>query len=343
MNIIQKKIKSASKLKDSALAETYAPDLGTVFTEGHRNLCQALTKLTQIEWEPGNLSVEGAIHSDLLEIMPEHGLNFGFSRVPNIWCGHIGFCAKTAEHAMGHALKVPHSLGSKVDYRPSRLDLLLFQPLVKRIQAQLQKHLTTFHGFDDDRKMYTGLNIEGAGLTKQAVAAIGPLAVLTFGMRTGTVPTEKAKAQTVRKDLLRMFVVLPQKALTTALEAQNEKRSSANQPIIDIHNPWALPLCEAVKSATSDVRVVVETFEMSVADCTRLEIGQTLSLPGVTLESLSVEVDMCEEGDCENALPPRQEIARATLGIYKSSRAVRLNTDPDSNFVDQYAATTFSL
>jgi len=108
-------------------------------------------------------------------------------------------------------------------------------------------------------------------------------------------------------------------------------------------NPWNLHMRETLKDAPTNIRVVVESFRMSVADCTRLAIGQVIPLPGVSLQSMGVEVEMEDDSLGQSThrgqkLPKRVEVARATLGIYKTNRAVKLIEDLDQNFVQDMAS-----
>lgn len=79
------------------------------------------------------------------------------------------------------------------------------------------------------------------------------------------------------------------------------------------------------KSVTS-LRAVLESCEMTVADCTRLQIGQVIPLPGVSLQELRVEAQLKDTRVC---------IARAALGIHKTRRAVQLVEDVSAEFIDQ--------
>ncbi len=83
------------------------------------------------------------------------------------------------------------------------------------------------------------------------------------------------------------------------------------------------------KSVTS-LRAVLENCEMTVADCTRLSIGQIIPLPGVSLQDLSVEAELKET---------RVSIARAALGIHKTRRAVQLVEDVSPHFIDKGLAS----
>lgn len=72
-----------------------------------------------------------------------------------------------------------------------------------------------------------------------------------------------------------------------------------------------------------EVRAVGDRVSLSVADCTRLEIGQIVALPGLRFDHLDLDVEM---GDG----PVR--LTDASLGADKGRKAVRLNRGLDPAF-----------
>lgn len=72
-----------------------------------------------------------------------------------------------------------------------------------------------------------------------------------------------------------------------------------------------------------EVRAVGDRVSLSVADCTRLEIGQVVALPGLRFDQLDLDVEM---GDG----PVR--LTDAALGADKGRKAVRLNRGLDPTF-----------
>lgn len=72
-----------------------------------------------------------------------------------------------------------------------------------------------------------------------------------------------------------------------------------------------------------EIRAVGDRVELSVADCTRLEIGQVIGLPGLRFDKLELDVEM---GD--GPLP----LTDAALGADKGRKAVRLNRGLDPDF-----------
>lgn len=72
-----------------------------------------------------------------------------------------------------------------------------------------------------------------------------------------------------------------------------------------------------------EIKAVADRIRMSVADCSRLEIGQIVSLPGLRFDQLELNIAM-NEG--------RIPLVDAALGADKGRKAVRLNRGLDPAF-----------
>jgi hypothetical protein len=72
-----------------------------------------------------------------------------------------------------------------------------------------------------------------------------------------------------------------------------------------------------------EIQAVADRVRMSVADCSRLKIGQVISLPGLRFDHLELSVEM---GD--GPVP----LTDASLGADKGLKAVRLNRGLDPSF-----------
>lgn len=93
---------------------------------------------------------------------------------------------------------------------------------------------------------------------------------------------------------------------------------------LDPANPWSSHMHATVMQSSMPLKVIVEVLNMSVADCTRLELGQTIRLPGASHRSLSVSTETSAG---------LVDLARSTLGVAKSNKAVKLLDDIDPNFI----------
>jgi flagellar motor switch/type III secretory pathway protein FliN len=76
------------------------------------------------------------------------------------------------------------------------------------------------------------------------------------------------------------------------------------------------------------LRCVLESCRMSVADCTRLEIGQVLSLPGASLKKIKIEAEFKDK---------RQVILEGAMGQHKSHKAVRLQSSLHPSFIGDHS------
>lgn len=72
-----------------------------------------------------------------------------------------------------------------------------------------------------------------------------------------------------------------------------------------------------------DIQAVADRVRMSVADCSRLKIGQVISLPGLRFDHLDLKIEM---GDGP------VHLTEASLGADKGLKAVRLNRGLDPSF-----------
>lgn len=72
-----------------------------------------------------------------------------------------------------------------------------------------------------------------------------------------------------------------------------------------------------------DVKAVADRVRMSVADCSRLEIGHVVALPGLRFDQLELTIEMGE-----GQVP----FVDAALGADKGQKAVRLNRGLDPSF-----------
>ncbi|PHR57708.1 MAG: hypothetical protein COA43_11895 [Robiginitomaculum sp.] len=100
--------------------------------------------------------------------------------------------------------------------------------------------------------------------------------------------------------------------------------SGGGDLVLDPTNPWSAHMHGTVMRSTLPLKVVVEVLRMSVADCTRLKLGQTIALPGASHKRLSVSTET------KTGL---QTLATSTLGVSKSNKAVKLLDDIDAEFL----------
>jgi hypothetical protein len=152
-----------------------------------------------------------------------------------------------------------------------------------------------FRDMDADRPVWTSLTSEEL----QAEMAKQELISSTWRI-TGLCDTDVSLTLLITQDMRR-------KAAEAANDALPERP----------HLPPRLGPCHV------EVRAVGDRVRLSVADCTRLEIGQTIPLKGLRFDKLELDVDM---GD------GRVPLTDAALGADKGHKAVRLNRGLDPAF-----------
>ncbi len=95
------------------------------------------------------------------------------------------------------------------------------------------------------------------------------------------------------------------------------------QQIIDPTDPWSTHMRSSVMDTSRMLEVVIEDVNMSIAECTRLELGQIIALPGATHTRLNVNT---------RSAHGVRVLATSTLGAYKANKAVKLLDDIDPAF-----------
>ncbi len=82
-------------------------------------------------------------------------------------------------------------------------------------------------------------------------------------------------------------------------------------------------LRDSIRSSGIRLNAVLETMGMTIGDCARLEIGDTIEMPGVDLARLSL---------CTETTNGQIRICDAELGTWKQHRAVRVNGPVSEGF-----------
>ena len=83
-------------------------------------------------------------------------------------------------------------------------------------------------------------------------------------------------------------------------------------------------LKNSVRASYLDIEAIIERLDMTVAECSRLEIGQEIDLPDANRQSIRL-VAKTLTGD--------EEIATGELGVWKHNRAFKLSTPVSESFL----------
>jgi len=131
--------------------------------------------------------------------------------------------------------------------------------------------------------------------------------------------------------LLRPLPLNISKALTDLLKSETPVQAEMD---LSFELKFAFPEPETKAASAKPkgkIRAVVESCHMTIAECTRLEIGQVISLPGVSLNTVGIFLDS-ETSDTEEPETDAIELTRGSLGIFKKNRALKLIENIDPSF-----------
>lgn len=133
---------------------------------------------------------------------------------------------------------------------------------------------------------------------------------------------KNVKAQALWPRIYAIQVLMPRHAFDIYMSEVNLDAVSTD--VIDqeiIEKNWM----RRINPTQTRLRSVLESCRMSVADCTRLEIGQVLPLPGASLGAIKIEAEFGDK---------RQVILQGAMGVHKSHKAIRLKSNLDTAFTD---------
>ncbi len=93
-----------------------------------------------------------------------------------------------------------------------------------------------------------------------------------------------------------------------------------------LHTPDSLRA--SVRKASISIEVVLDQLTMSVGDCSRLRVGQVLSLPSAALQRLSIAAE---------TITGSMTIGQGEMGVWKQNRAIKLASAINPGFVRNIA------
>lgn len=202
-------------------------------------------------------------------------------------------------------------LGTKPnkDKKLTLFDLILMQPIAETALRELTKH---------------GITMEGDQVCARCTNAD---AIATMGLELDTrqkwlcvqFPLITEGEAPDNETTIKIYFAGPM-IPTLAAMAQSKQKNKA----IDPTNPWTNHMRNMVMDSSQMLEVVIEDITMSIAECTRLELGQVITLPGASHTRLNVNARS------SNGV---QTIATSTLGIYKTNKAVKLLDHIDPVFL----------
>ena len=196
---------------------------------------------------------------------------------------------------------------------PGLLDLLLLQPLAQDIIGDIE---TAFSAHDVDG-MFSGLVINERLLSFKEIEGIDEdtdllHVLMTFKDKDGE--GEVTLGMCLHYNIVEKLSI----AIPNSLSAN----------LIDVSDPWLSHMYGITLDSRLPLKVILENCTMSIGDCSRLQLGETISLAGSSLEALEVQAET-NDGPVN--------IGKAVLGVYKQNKAVKFLEDPNNEFISDLA------
>lgn len=343
-SLLYKKISLSDGSNDEALGSD--PQLSALFAPLHKSLCENLKALTGQDCEEANLNISSLTAQAQQAMIEATSIKVLFSDQDTNVIAIGTLSPALADYVAQASLQIANNNEApSEDYKPSKLDALLLRPLPQEVSEALR----LVFNISSSILPQVGLSFESLKFGKSEMKDLGELAQINFPFsiqipektKPSAKPKTKAKAkaknkakpQTEDKDLtsplwLKVFLPLARLQSLANLEASQE---GGDAVIIDTAHPWALHMRDAVKKADMPIRAVVESCHMTIAECTRLEIGQVIALPGVSLNAIGIFIDT-DTGDDKQTEADTIELAQGSLGVFKKNRALKLIENIDPSF-----------
>ena len=112
--------------------------------------------------------------------------------------------------------------------------------------------------------------------------------------------------------------------LELMLSLHQERMFNLRNGVGQLGRQSSATLRRSVRNSMLDLEVIIDRLDMSVADCSRLAIGQEITLPSAERGSLNL-VAKTSRGN--------EDIAQGELGVWKNFRALKLSTPVSDGFV----------
>ncbi len=305
MSILAKKMSTASSVPAS-----YAL-LGEQLSGLHSVILENIQRYASIKLKEAVPSVSASLYSSILKNVDEAAPCFVIGTIDQPNLAIIQLSQDMA--SMISQQKLGAKAGKGAEARPlGLLDLVLLQPSFDAILTTLKELLGEGgDGLHLTKRCLSIANIPGIDETGKWVQLSLPFAAKDGASDLGASLSVELLMSALMADTIAMAL-----------------HSGDGNIVIDPSDPWATHMHGTVLQSTLPLKVIVEVLNMSVADCTRLELGQTISLPGASHRHLSVST---ESGS------GLINLATSTLGVAKSNKAVKLLEDVDASFLSDIA------
>ncbi len=316
------------------------------------------TTVPELRWRTGAIEATPLAYDVIESVRPKKGLFFGFGYDEKTTSVLVylddAFAQIMSQSAFGDG-------ADGLSYDPavevSRFDVLLFKGIMTRFYRKLHETLLSKgveppipalfrlgeaispHAFelaeDADQWVHVTLGMSASLRPQESDTDIeakkDPKTAAQDVDAEDTKPKEMQdtkKAEQNWPDILFVSLLMPQNLYENSLS--NRFKNEAVDETLTLEEGlqnWK----SRVENSHTALRAVVESTRMTVAECTRLEIGQVIPLPGISLQQVSIEAELKNN---------RIQIASGALGIHKTKRALKIMEGVDPAFI--YGADIFA-
>ncbi len=305
MSVLRKKI------EDAAAAKPLDNDLVSLHWEGFQNtlLDSFEAMIESLMWKSKGMSVKQLDPKAIIKSFPKNGLFSTWGETEKETQNLVLIDIKLAALVSRFGFQGEISDMKKLDKHPiSKFDILLLEGLLSVAKSMLNAQSSK------ERVDYT--EFSNVPITADCLDWVR----LDFHFEVSLGP----KSEDVPFD----FTLLISQA-DFDVHMKREPKIDIVSETLDF-DETAETLTRHIDKSVTSLRAVLESCEMTVADCTRLTIGQVIPLPGVSLQSLNIEAELTDNRVC---------IAKGALGIHKTRRAVQLVEDVAPSFIDKDLAS----
>lgn len=268
------------------------------------------TAVEPLHWKKASVQVAQMLPNDMAKIFPKSGIYVALGETERVVNCALLFDTKLAAifAKFGFSGKVA-DLDGLDEYEFSRLDIMVLNDMIEQTQNAL--------GMSSLKARVDYIEFSDIPIEQD------PMEWVKIDLNYDVSVRPKSKKEPISISVL-MLKSRMNDTLTEFIDSTSEEE------VVEFGEDTEALTRHIDKSYTS-LRAVLESREMTVADCTRLEIGQVIALPGVSLQELRVEAELTDSRLC---------ITKGALGIHKTRRAVKLVEDIGSDFLDKNSLQT---
>jgi hypothetical protein len=269
-----------------------------------------LNEIEPLHWKKTSIELSQMIPSDMPNVCPKSAIYISLGETERVVNCVLLFDVKIAAifSKFGFSGKVT-DLDGLDEYEFSRFDIMVLDNIIKKVQIALGMSAFTAKS---EYIEFSDIPIDQ-----------DPLEWVKIDLNFDVSLRPKSKKEPFGISVL-MLKAHMNETLTEFIEQAPEEETVEFDEDTET-------LTRHIDSSVTSLRAVLESREMTVADCTRLEIGQVIPLPGVSLQELRLEAELKENRVC---------ITKGALGIHKTRRAVKLVEDISPDFLDKETLRT---